>query len=263
MIHWKSEDERFTIYIGDAVSVMRELPDESVDMVVADPPFGLSKPGGTTCRGGRRASSTKGSWDLPKTPMCQLAWAMTWMSEARRILRPTGSIMVCASMHNAYSSGFSLQNLGYRLLNDITWVKIAPSPNLGCRTLQYAHESILWASLGPRAKHYFNYDELKQLNDDRQQQDVWKFGRPSKPELVHSKHPTQKPVSLLRRCLLTALPEGGLVVDPFAGSGTTGVAAALNPSKSWSYIGIELDPEWNEVAKRRIQDALKPAARTA
>lgn len=256
MTYWKSENDQLRIHTGDAVAVMREMEDESVDLVWADPPYHLSGKG-TTCQGGKRKDVSKGAWDLPKTPMAHLAWSMTWLGEARRILKPTGSIMACGSMHNAYVVGFSMQALGSRMLNDISWVKRNPSPNLGCRTLMYSHESILWCSLGPRAKHYFNYKELRELNEGKQQTDVWHFGRPEKDELTHGKHPTQKSVRMVKRCLIAALPEGGLVVDPFAGSGTTGVAAALGHERGWRYEGIELDEGWNELARKRIEDVVK------
>lgn len=255
MIHWQTEDERLKVHTGDAVAIMREIDDESVDLIWADPPYHLSGRG-TTCQAGTRQSVAKGSWDLPKTPMAHFAWSMTWLGEARRVLKPTGSIMACGSMHNAFVVGFSMQALGSRMLNDISWVKTNPSPNLGCRTLTYSHESLLWCSLGPRAKHYFNYQELKELNEGKQQTDVWRFGRAEKEETVHGKHPTQKPVRLVKRCLIAALPENGLVLDPFAGSGTTGVAAAREAQRGWRYVGIELDPDWNEVGRKRIESVV-------
>jgi site-specific DNA-methyltransferase (adenine-specific) len=255
MAYWQSEDERLKIHTGDAVTAMRGMEAESVDLVWADPPYHLSGKG-TTCQGGKRKSVAKGPWDLPKTPMSHYAWTMTWLEEVRRILKPTGSIMVCGSMHNVYVVGFAMQTLGCRILNDIAWVKANPSPNLGCRTLMYAHESVLWASLGPRAKHHFNYKELKELNEGKQQKDVWKFGRPEKDEQAYGKHPTQKPMRLIKRCLTATLPDGGLVVDPFAGSGTTGVAAALGQDRGWRYEGIELEQSWNDVARKRIEDAI-------
>ena len=262
MAYWQSEDERLTIHSGDAVNVMRGMADESADLVWADPPYHLSGKG-STCQGGKRKRVAKGAWDVPKMPMEHLAYCMTWIGEARRILKPSGTIMVCGSMHNVSVVGFALQSLECRMLNDICWVKANPSPNLGCRMLTHSHESILWASLGPRAKHYFNYKELKALNGDKQLKDVWTFKRPHPRETVHGKHPTQKPRDLVTRCLIAALPEGGLVVDPFAGSGTTGVAAALGAERGWRYAGIELDPQWNEIAQARMQAVLDSEKKAA
>lgn len=256
---WASDDRRFVVNQGDAVAVMRQLDSESIDLVLCDPPYFLSG-GGTTNRGGKRVSVNKGKWDAPKTAMEQFSWNMTWLAEVRRILKPTGTVMVFGTLHSVHATGFTMQNLGYRLLNDICWEKPQPPPNLGCRTLTHSHESLLWTSLGPRAKHYFNYAELKSLNEDRQLKDIWHFNRPSKLELIYGKHPTQKPLALLRRCLLMSLPANGAVLDPFAGSGSTGVAAAMEqPDRNWSYIGIELEAEWNVVAKARITAARKIA----
>ena len=237
----------------DAVALLRSLASESVDLVWADPPYFLSG-GGTTNRSGKRASVDKGDWDTPKSAMEQFGWNMAWMSEARRVLKPTGSLMVCGTLHSVHASGFTLQNLGMRLLNDITWVKPAPPPNLGCRTLTHSHESILWASLGPRAKHYFNYQGLKAI-EGVQMKDVWTFGRPGKDELAHGKHPTQKPVALVTRCLIASLPDAGTVVDPFMGSGTTGVAATLS-GRGWRFIGGDLDKSWVDITRLRIACAL-------
>ena len=240
---------------------MRELDPESVDLVFADPPYFLSG-GGTTNRGGKRVSVDKGKWDAPKTAMEQFAWNMVWLAETRRILKPTGSIMVSGTLHSVHATGFTMQNLGLRLLNDIAWVKPNPPPNLGRRTLQHSHESILWASLGPRAKYYFNYAELRAINGV-QLKDVWEFGRPNKDELTHGKHSTQKPVSLLQRCLLAALPNDGLVLDPFAGSHTTGVAVALGASRGWRYVGIDSDSQWLDVGRKRILEVTTPETAAA
>lgn len=254
MIDWQSKDSRFTLHISDAVELLRSLPAESVDLIWADPPYFLSG-GGTTNRGGKRTSVDKGKWDAPKTAMEQFAWNMTWMAESRRVLKPTGTIMVCGTLHSVHATGFTMQNLGLRLLNDIAWVKPAPPPNLGCKTLTHSHESILWGSLGPRAKHFFNYKELKAI-EGVQMKDVWTFGRPGKDEQAHGKHPTQKPVALVHRCLVAALPSGGTVVDPFMGSGTTGVAATL-AGRDWRFVGGDSDKAWIEVTRKRICDELE------
>lgn len=241
---------------------MRELPSESIDLIFADPPYFLSG-GGTTNRGGKRTSVDKGGWDKPKTAMEQFAWNMAWLSEARRIVKSTGSVMVCGTLHSVHATGFTMQNLGYRLLNDICWVKPTPPPNLGTRCLTHSHESILWASMGPRAKYYFDYARLKRENDDKQLKDVWTYGRPHKSELTHGRHPTQKPINLVLQALKAALPDGGTCLDPFMGSGSTGVAVAQEPHRECKFIGIDLEREWCDVGRKRILDVTTPEAAAA
>lgn len=253
-VHWQSSDDSAVLHTGDALAEMCKVPDGSIDLVWADPPFFLSKPGGTTCKSGRRVTSTKGAWDTPKDPSSLLEWHLRWMAEARRIMSPGATIFVCGSFHSIFATGHSLALLGFRILNNITWIKKSPNPNLGCRCFVHASESLIWASLGPKAKHYFDYQAMKAITG-KQAKDVWTLGAPRKSEKLHGKHVTQKPIALIARCLIAALPDGGLVLDPFAGSGTTGVAVAqADPKRGWKYLGIEQEAPWNDVARKRILD---------
>ncbi len=238
------------------------MEDQSVDVIWADPPYFLSG-GGPTCKSGKRASVDKGKWDKPKSPEAQLLWTQRWLMEGQRILKPTGTVWVCGTLHSVHSVGYALQILQMRLLNNVVWVKGNPPPNLGCRTLTHSHESILWASQGKKAKHHFDYQRMKELHGGTQMKDVWQFNAPTKAEKIYGKHPTQKPIDLVDWCLLASLPEGGVVIDPFCGGGTTGVAVAKRPKRNCKFIGIELETEWCELARKRILDAITPEVSAA
>lgn len=256
-----AESQPMEIVHSDAIRAMCNMSPFTVDVVFADPPYFLSG-GGSTCKGGKRASVNKGGWDQPKTPEEQLEWTRGWLFRARRILKPTGTIWIFGTMHSVPTTGYALQLEGFRLLNTIAWEKGNPPPNLGCRCFTHSHETIMWASLGPKAKHHFDYDWAKAENGGKQMKDVWRFNAPPASEKTHGKHPTQKPVELVRRCLMASAPEGGLVVDPFAGSGTTGVAA-LRCNRDLGFVGIEREQEWCDLARRRIEGENVPAREDA
>jgi len=235
---------------GDAIVLMQSIPDESVDVVWADPPYFLSG-GGTTCRSGKRASVDKGEWDRPTTTHGQLAWSRAWLEQAKRVLKPTGTAWVCGTMHSVHCTGFAMQSTGMRLLNEIEWVKPNPPPNLGCRCFTHSHETLLWASKGPKARHHFDYAWARAENGGKQMKDVWQFTAPGKSEKSFGGHPTQKPIALVVRCLMASCPDGGVVLDPFTGSGTTGCAVA-RCGRGIEFIGIERELEWVDVARERI-----------
>jgi site-specific DNA-methyltransferase (adenine-specific) len=241
------------LYNGDALDIMSGFESDSFDVVWADPPYFLSS-GGSTCRNGKRVSVDKGAWDTVRTPEDQMQWSTRWILEARRVLKSTGTLWVCGSMHSVHSSGYALQLAGLRLLNEITWQKPNPPPNLGCRCFTHSHETLLWASKGKSHRHFFDYDRMK-LVTGKQMKDVWQFPAPGKSEKTHGKHPTQKPVALVERCLLASLPSGACVLDPFMGSGTTGVAAALHPEMCWSFVGIDADTQACAIAHWRMAEA--------
>lgn len=231
---------------GDAFAALRDL-NQFADVVWTDPPYFLSN-GGTTCKAGKRASVDKGEWDRPTTPESQLEWTRRWLALVRRTMRPTASIWVCGTMHSTSTTGYALQLEGFRVLNTVAWTKPNPPPNLGCRCFTHSHETLIWASLGPKAKHYFDYEWTK-AQTGKQMKDVWEFAAPPAREKVHGRHPTQKPVGLVERALMASCPEGGNVLDPFAGSGTTGVAAIR---RGFGFIGIEEDMVWCNLARERI-----------
>jgi site-specific DNA-methyltransferase (adenine-specific) len=200
------------------------MPEESVDMVFADPPYFLSN-GGITCHAGRMVSVNKGAWDKSRGPDANHEFNRAWLAACQRVLKPNGTIWVSGTAHVIHSVGFAMQQLGFKLLNDISWVKPNPPPNLSCRYFTHATETIIWAAKSAKSRHFFNYKLMKETNRGKQMKSVWEIYPPGKWEKSLGKHPAQKPLALLERILLSATSELDLVLDPFAGSGTTLIAA--------------------------------------
>jgi site-specific DNA-methyltransferase (adenine-specific) len=196
----------------------------------------------------------KGEWDRSRGVTLDHEFNKGWLAACYRVLKPAGTIWVSGTLHVYPSVGFAMQELGYRILNDIIWEKPAPPPNLGCRCFTHSTEVILWATKAKKGKdkYTFNYEELKAENGGKQMKNVWRMSAPSQDEKLHGKHPTQKPVELIARCLRASTNPGDLVLDPFAGSATTGVAAL---GLHRSFIGIESDNEHADLAKRRLARA--------
>ena len=261
---WRSPDDRARLIQGDSMKVLADLPEHSVDVIFADPPYFLSN-GGTTCKNGKRSSVNKGKWDASMGAQDNHAFNKRWLEACQRLLTPNGTIWVSGTSHVIYSVGFALQELGFKLLNDVVWQKPNPPPNLSCRYFTHSTELVLWAARDRKSKHFFNYPEMKSRNGDKQMKNVWRFPAPGKSEKTHGKHPTQKPLALLDRLLVASCPEGGRVLDPFNGSGTTGVAAAR---LGLNYTGIEREGEYLELSKARLLaevpawDADEPIAAT-
>ena len=245
---YKSEDGYITLYHGDCMTVMDGLDDCTFDMIFADPPYFLSG-GGITCQSGQMVSVDKGDWDKPKSPNDMHNWNMSWLQSCQRLLKPNGTIWVSGTYHNIHSVGFAMQLLGYKILNEITWVKPNPPPCLSCRYFTHSTETILWAAKSDESKHLFNYAQMKAENSDKQMKCVWEIGKPKKIEKLHGKHPTQKPIALLERIIKASTAEGDLVFDPFAGSGTTG-AGCKNLNRK--FVGIELDDKYFGITKERL-----------
>jgi site-specific DNA-methyltransferase (adenine-specific) len=225
-----------------------------VDVIFADPPYFLSG-SGSTCSGGKRASVVKGEWDRPKTLAEMHAWNGKWLAVARRLLAPNGTIWVSGTLHSIHSCGIAMQQLGMAMINEVIWQKTNPPPNLACRCITHSHETLLWAKRAESSKHHFDYAASRRYTG-KQLLDVWKMGSPGKAELVHGKHPTQKPIALVARCLAISAPDGATVLDPFQGSGTTGVVVAGLDSLAMRYVGIDSDPQWLSVTEARIVDEL-------
>lgn len=238
---------------GDALKMLRALPAGSVDLLFADPPYFLSN-GGTTVQNGERVSVDKGTWDESQGVRVDRDFQRAWLRAAQRALRSTGTMFVSGTYHCILAIGWSMLEQGWNILNLITWQKPNPPPNLACRVFTHSTEQILWAA--PEAyeplKHVFNYAALKAANDDKQLKDVWTMTAPGAAEKTHGKHPTQKPLALLERIVSAATNPNALVVDPFAGSATTGVAALRLGRR---FIGSELDPEHFALASRRLSNA--------
>lgn len=242
-----SEKRDFSLYCQDALELLPRIPDHSVDLIVTDPPYFLSN-GGTTCQSGRRVPVDKGEWDQSMGIEQNHTFNTTWLAECKRILKPEGSLFVSGTHHVIFSIGFAMQQLEMKILNEITWYKVNPPPNLACRTFTHATEKIIWAAPNTTSRHYFDYHAMKEENGGKQMQDIWAITPPRRQEKRFGRHPTQKPLELLLRIVRAASPEGALVLDPFSGSGTTGIACALLER---SFIGIELNPEYLEIAKQR------------
>ena len=245
--YFESEDGRFRLYQGDCLALLPGIPDESVDVIFADPPYFLSNDG-ITCHAGRMVSVNKGRWDKSQGPLRDHEFCLQWLAECRRIVKPTGSVWVSGTMHIIHSVGFAMQRLGMKLLNDITWVKPNPPPNLSCRYFTHATETLLWARKSEKARHTFNYQLMKAVSGGKQMKSVWKIGAPPKDEKVFGKHPTQKPVGLLERIIAASSHENELVLDPFSGSGTTGIAAA---KARRLFVGMDVDARFLGVATMR------------
>ena len=245
---WRSGDGRVRLFKGDCTTILAALPAESVDVIFADPPYFLSN-GGSTCRAGKRTSVDKGAWDVSQGPDENHAFNHKWLAACNRVLRPNGTIWVSGTSHVIYSVCYAMQQQGFKQLNEIVWEKPNPPPNLSCRYFTHSTETILWAARNRKSKHHFNYDKMRELNGGKQMKSVWRLTAPGKSEKTHGRHPTQKPVSLLERLLMASCPQGGVVLDPFNGSGTTGVAAV---QLGHSYIGVDLETEYLELTQARL-----------
>jgi site-specific DNA-methyltransferase (adenine-specific) len=248
----------FVLYLGDSTDILNALPENSIDMVFADPPYMLSN-GGFTVHAGKMVSVNKGDWDKSKGFEDDYQFHRRWLEACYRVLKPEGTIWVSGTYHSIYQCGYAIQSIGYHVLNDITWFKPNASPNLSCRFFTASHETILWARKNKKAKHIFNYDLMKDgewLEDEikkpnKQMRSVWSVNPPKAEEKKFGKHPTQKPLSLLERIVLASTKEGDVVVDPFTGSSTTGLAANKHGRK---FIGIDTEAKYLDLSRKRFQD---------
>jgi len=238
------------LYLGDVLATLKRLEAGSVDMIFADPPYLLSN-GGISCQSGKMVSVNKGDWDASKGFDEDYKWHKSWLKECQRVLAPNGTIWVSGTYHNIYLIGHAMQSLGFKMLNDIAWMKPNAAPNLSCRYFTHSHETILWASKSKKARHTFNYEAMKEENDGKQMRSFWTFTSPKQSEKSHGKHPTQKPLALLERIVLSSTDQGDLVLDPFVGSGTTGVAAISHGRR---FVGIDSEKDYLDVATKRLAD---------
>ncbi len=221
-----------------------------MDLIFVDPPYFLSNDG-ITCQSGKMVSVNKGKWDQASTPQQMHDFNLVWLEQCQRILKPNGTIWITGTLHNIYSVGFALQTLGYKILNDIAWYKINPPPNLSCRYFTHGTETILWAKRDAKARHLFHYEQMKADNNNKQMQSLWKILPPKNHEKKYGKHPTQKPEALLERILTASSNPGDLVLDPFCGSGTTGVVCTR---LGRHFVGLELEKAYLEIAVQRLTD---------
>ncbi len=236
---------------GNCIEILKIAKENSVDMIFADPPYFLSN-GGITCHAGKMVSVNKGKWDKSKGVEENHRFNLEWLKACQRVLKPDGTIWVSGTTHIIYSVGFAMQELGYKILNDIIWYKRNAPPNLSCRYFTHSTEIVLWAEKKEKSKHYFDYQLMKKINQGKQMRNVWELSAPLSEEKKFGKHPTQKPVELLKRIILSSTKEGDLTLDPFCGSSTTGIASLLLNRK---YVGIDLEEEYLELSKKRIEQS--------
>ena len=237
----------FTLYQGDCMQVIEQLPDNSLDAIFADPPYFLSN-GGISVQSGKQVCVDKGDWDKGGTPEYIYQFNKQWLSLCRPKLKDNGTIWISGTHHNIFVVQRCLQELGYKILNVITWQKSDPPPNLSCRYFNFSTELVIWARKHEKKPHKFNYETMKQLNGGSQMTDVWRIPAVGMWEKTCGKHPTQKALRLLYRVVLASTNEGDTILDPFAGSSTTGIAANLLGRK---FIGIEQDKSFIELSQRR------------
>ena len=248
----KHHTENCIIYHEDTMIVMRRIldkyPNGCFDMIFADPPYFLSN-NGFTCQNGQMVSVNKGDWDKSQGMAADLAFYEEWLGLCYALLKPNGSIWVCGTQHNIYLIGYLMQTMGYHILNNITWEKPNPPPNLSCRFFTHSTETLLWAKKDKRAKHTFHYDTMKAQNHGKQKKIDLTIAPPTASEKTFGKHPTQKPLALLERCIQAASNIDDWIFDPFMGSGTTGVAALKNRR---NFCGCEMNDDFFELAKKRL-----------
>ena len=245
------------LYNDDCIEILARFPDNYVDMIFADPPYNLSN-NGITCHAGKMVSVNKGKWDKSNGFENDVEFHGKWISECRRILKPGGTIWISGTNHSIYQCGFLLQKFGFHILNDVSWFKPNAAPNLACTTFAHSHETLLWAKKDKKAKHIFNYDKMKtgvfkedkMKAPDKQMRSVWSIPTPPPDEKAFGKHPTQKPLALLKRIVLASTNDGSLILDPFNGGGTTGVAAKIIGNRK--YIGIDIEKEFIDLTINRL-----------
>jgi len=250
--YYENKERSIKLFHGDCLQLLSQFPRNSIDMIFADPPYFLSN-GGITCHAGRMVSVNKGKWDVSQGIEENHKFNLAWLSECQQVLTKDGVIWVSGTAHVIFSVGFAMQQLGFKILNDIIWFKPNASPNLSCRYFTHSTETVIWAAKNQRSKHNFNYELMKQLGNGRQMRNLWEITPPQPKEKIHGKHPTQKPLKLLERILLASTNEGNVVLDPFNGSGTTTIAAVRLNRK---YVGIEISEEFLDLTIARLQDEL-------
>jgi len=245
---YTNKDGNSTLFNADCLSVLDSTPQESIDMIFADPPYFLSN-GGMSCHAGKRVCVNKGEWDKSKGIEETHKFNTEWLKRCQRALTKDGTIWVSGTSHVIFSIGFAMQQLGYKILNDIAWFKINPPPNLSCRYFTHATETVIWAAKNKDSKHHFNYALMRKMNNNKQMQSLWSITAPKPEEKIYGKHPTQKPLALLERIILSSTKEDGIVLDPFTGSSSTGVASYR---LGRNFIGIDNSKDYLNLSVKRL-----------
>lgn len=242
------EADNFTLLHGDSFKMLKRIEPKSIDMIFADPPYFLSGDG-ITCSGGKMVSVKKGNWDEKVSIKDKHLFNKKWIRLCKEVLKDNGTIWISGTMHNIYSIGMALEEERFKIINNITWKKLNPPPNISCRAFVHSTETIIWAMKDDKkAKHKFNYKLMRELNGNKQMKDVWETSLTKPSEKKCGKHPTQKPIELLEKIILSSTDENDLILDPFNGSGTTGIVANRLNRK---YIGIEQEKEYLDLTIRR------------
>ena len=251
LVH-RNEARGLWLYHGNCLELLDAIaakyPEGRFDCIFADPPYFLSN-GGITCHAGKMVKVDKGAWDKSRGPELNHEFNLEWLRRCQRVLKPNGTLWVSGTHHVIFSIGYAMQQLGMKLLNQVTWEKPNPPPHLACRYFTHSTETVLWAAKDAKSKHRFNYPLMRELNGGKQMKDVWRFTSPKDAEKTHGKHPTQKPLALLERLLLASTVEGDLVLDPFMGGGTTVVAASRLGRRG---VGIDADAQHAALSVRRV-----------
>lgn len=244
--YFKSENRDFTLLKGDCFHLLRDF-DFKFSCIFADPPYFLSNDG-ISIQNGKIVSVNKGDWDKGRNFQGIMNFNMEWISLCRDKLKENGTIWISGTYHNIFSVANCLTELGFKILNVITWVKTNPPPNISCRYFTFSTEFVIWARKSAKVSHYYNYNLMKKINQNKQMTDVWTLPAIAKWEKSCGKHPTQKPLSLLSRIILASTQKGEWILDPFCGSSTTGIASNLLNRR---YLGIEKEDEFLKISKNR------------
>jgi len=255
-VRWKSDDSKSFLVEGDTFEFLDSIPENSIDCIWTDPPYLLSNDG-ITCVAGKMVKVNKGEWDRSQGIELDHQFNRGWIEKCHRVLKPNGTIWVTGTVHVYLSVGMALLQQGFRILNDITWEKPNPPPNLACRCFTHSTETILWATKatkGSKHRYTFNYDDMRSESGGRQMKTVWRMPTAGRNEKEHGQHPTQKPIALISRCLRASTNVRDVVLDPFTGSGSTAVAAILH---NRNFIGCEKDEAFSDLATRRIVATIK------
>lgn len=244
------ETNNFILYEGDCNKVLKKLDEKSVDLIFADPPYMLSNDG-ITCQSGKMVSVNKAGWDKSKGFKEDVKFHKKWLNSCDRVLKDEGTIWISGTYHCIHQVTYILLQMGYYIINEVSWIKPNAAPNMGCRCFTASHETLIWAKKSKKFKHTFNYKLMKELNDGKQMRSFWTIPTTPKKEKYLGKHPTQKPLELLRRIILSSSNEGDLVLDPFVGSGTTGVLSLIYDRR---FVGIDTEKDYLDLAYKRLTE---------
>lgn len=252
---YQSNNKDFNLFLGNCIDSLQSLKDSSFDMVFADPPYFLSN-GGISLQNGRIVCVDKGNWDKLESVDNIDSFNMQWLSLCHKKLKNNGTIWITGTYHNIFSIAKCITELGYKILNVVTWQKTSPPPSITQRTLTFSSELVIWARKTKRIAHKFNADMMRNINNGKQLTDVWPMPTVEKWEKQCGKHPTQKPLGLLGRIILASTDEKDWILDPFNGSGSTGIAASLLRR---NYVGIEMDEQFVKLSiiRRKQLDGAK------